>query len=94
MTINVRTPSRIRFTELWIVSKEQFDDLERNYYLAVRDAEGKTYRGPGVSNLDKLDVMMMGAYKTHTVNAKMFRETDEYGIDFLEEYPSMHTKTH
>jgi len=85
MSTYVRQPKHIRFNEIWIVSKHTFQDLEYNYYLAVRGLNGKTYRGPGFNNIDHLDVALVRASQRQRVSAKTYKESDKYGIDLLDE---------
>jgi|GEM_PF-5705399 len=78
-----RKAKYIRFDDIWIVSNSIFHDLKYNFYLAIRGKDGRTYRGPGYNNIDNLDFALLKASNSRRVKAAAFKETDQYGIDFL-----------
>ena len=70
--------------DVWIVDQNTFNDLEFQFYVAIRTDEGKTYQSRGFKTLERADGLAFKIMDSHQADERAFFESCPYGIDKLE----------
>jgi len=72
----------LKVKDVWVVDKNTYQDLDDNFYVAIRTEDGKTYRTvSGYRYLEEADTVAFRIMDTGMGKENIFGESCPYGID-------------